>query len=256
MIKFFRKIRQKLLSENKFSKYLIYAIGEIILVVIGILIALQINNGNEYRKERAEEIKMLENFKTTIKGDFDQVNSFSKTFDETDRAIYYLLKHMEEGLAYNDSLKTHFRQTTALFSPKIDQEVFATLSSTDLNIISNDSLKNEIISYYSFAKRAFDVRINRYAKIMEDASKNIFSSRFNELWGNTWNDPHFIDSLQNKTMKPKNYEELKKDEEYLYFLKSLKNQLYWYVRRPLKQATEKSERVLQLIKYELKTLKE
>ena len=52
MIKFFRKIRQNLLSENKFSKYLIYAIGEIILVVIGILIALQINNWNESEKNQ------------------------------------------------------------------------------------------------------------------------------------------------------------------------------------------------------------
>ena len=50
MIKIFRKIRQKLLTENKFSKYLIYAIGEILLVVIGILIALQLNNLNEDRK--------------------------------------------------------------------------------------------------------------------------------------------------------------------------------------------------------------
>jgi len=50
MIKIFRKIRQKLLTENKFSKYLIYAIGEILLVVIGILIALQLNNLNEERK--------------------------------------------------------------------------------------------------------------------------------------------------------------------------------------------------------------
>ncbi len=47
MIKFFRKIRQKMLTENKFSKYLIYAIGEIVLVVLGILIALQLNNLNE-----------------------------------------------------------------------------------------------------------------------------------------------------------------------------------------------------------------
>ncbi len=51
MIKFFRKIRQKTLTENKFSKYLLYAIGEIILVVIGILIALQVNNWNEKRKQ-------------------------------------------------------------------------------------------------------------------------------------------------------------------------------------------------------------
>jgi hypothetical protein len=49
MIKFFRKIRQRLVSESKFSKYLLYALGEIVLVVIGILMALQINNWNENR---------------------------------------------------------------------------------------------------------------------------------------------------------------------------------------------------------------
>jgi hypothetical protein len=59
MIKFFRKIRQKLLSENKFSKYLIYAIGEIILVVIGILIALQINNWNSNRIEKESDSQLI-----------------------------------------------------------------------------------------------------------------------------------------------------------------------------------------------------
>ena len=64
MIKFFRRIRQQLLSENKFSKYLFYAIGEIILVVIGILIALQINNRNENRiaqKAKTQYCKQLLN---------------------------------------------------------------------------------------------------------------------------------------------------------------------------------------------------
>lgn len=54
MIKFFRQIRQRLLAQSKFSKYLLYAIGEIVLVVIGILIALQINNWNESRKLQEE----------------------------------------------------------------------------------------------------------------------------------------------------------------------------------------------------------
>jgi hypothetical protein len=49
MIKFFRKIRQGLISESKFSKYLLYAIGEIVLVVIGIFIALQLNLWSENR---------------------------------------------------------------------------------------------------------------------------------------------------------------------------------------------------------------
>ena len=63
MIKFFRKIRQDMINENRASKYLLYAIGEIVLVVIGILIALQINNWNESRKENEEEIVILKSLK-------------------------------------------------------------------------------------------------------------------------------------------------------------------------------------------------
>ena len=61
MIKLFRNIRQKLVSEGKTANYLKYAIGEIVLVVIGILIALQINNWNEARKDRIEEKNILAN---------------------------------------------------------------------------------------------------------------------------------------------------------------------------------------------------
>lgn len=60
MIKFFRRIRQRLLSESKFRKYLIYAIGEIILVVIGILIALQVSNWNQQREAGEKEQLLLE----------------------------------------------------------------------------------------------------------------------------------------------------------------------------------------------------
>ena len=59
MIKFFRRIRQKLLEESRFSKYLLYAIGEIVLVVIGILIALQINNWNLTQQDRKTEKENL-----------------------------------------------------------------------------------------------------------------------------------------------------------------------------------------------------
>jgi hypothetical protein len=60
MIKFFRRIRQQLLSKGKFRKYLIYAAGEIVLVVIGILIALQINDWNNYATDREKEKAILE----------------------------------------------------------------------------------------------------------------------------------------------------------------------------------------------------
>ena len=75
MIKFFRKIRQKLLSENKFSKYLIYAIGEIILVVIGILIALSINNWNETKKQEQRAIIYANKIINDIETDLKNVDS-------------------------------------------------------------------------------------------------------------------------------------------------------------------------------------
>tara|TARA_R110001592_G_scaffold13470_3_gene61734 strand:+ start:2562 stop:3026 length:465 start_codon:yes stop_codon:yes gene_type:complete len=75
LIKFFRKIRQKLIIENKTSKYFKYAIGEIFLVVIGILIALQINTWNENRKAASEEIKILNALKEDFKVSKDRIKA-------------------------------------------------------------------------------------------------------------------------------------------------------------------------------------
>ncbi|WP_298537050.1 hypothetical protein [uncultured Algibacter sp.] len=69
MIKFFRKIRQQLLSENKISKYLLYAVGEIILVVIGILLALNINNRNQQKISEAKITNILKEIQQDIVSD-------------------------------------------------------------------------------------------------------------------------------------------------------------------------------------------
>ena len=69
MIKFFRKIRQDLLSRGKTGKYFKYAIGEIILVVIGILIALQINNWNENRKVNITKQNYYQQILTDLESD-------------------------------------------------------------------------------------------------------------------------------------------------------------------------------------------
>lgn len=69
MIKFFRNIRKNLLNEGKTSKYFKYAIGEIVLVVLGILIALQINNWNIERTDKIRETKYLKNIKLDLQKD-------------------------------------------------------------------------------------------------------------------------------------------------------------------------------------------
>jgi len=97
MIKFFRYIRQRLLSENKFSKYLLYAIGEIVLVIIGILIALQINNKNEQRKTENKIVSILKEVQHDLGLDIqksDELMAYYKTKDsiinliQTDKLTY------------------------------------------------------------------------------------------------------------------------------------------------------------------------
>src|SRR5210317_859386 len=74
MIQFFRKIRQNMIKENKASKYMLYAIGEIVLVVIGILIALSINNWNESRIDRKLETAILKQLRSEFKSNLKQLD--------------------------------------------------------------------------------------------------------------------------------------------------------------------------------------
>ncbi|MFZ9003961.1 MAG: DUF6090 family protein [Robiginitalea sp.] len=94
MLRFFRQIRQRLLTDNKFSKYLLYAVGEILLVVIGILIALQVDNWNEERKFKSTQREFLEDLKTQVTNDISvrssDINWFSSLNDQTERALILL----------------------------------------------------------------------------------------------------------------------------------------------------------------------
>lgn len=96
MIKFFRQIRQKLLMENRFSKYLLYAIGEILLVVIGILIALQINTWNEDRKNLEKENYYLNSIKTSInlsQSELDRVITDAQHISSSADTLFLLLAY-------------------------------------------------------------------------------------------------------------------------------------------------------------------
>ncbi|WP_445383022.1 DUF6090 family protein [Robiginitalea sp. IMCC43444] len=104
MIKFFRKIRQKLLSENKVSKYLFYAIGEIVLVVIGILIAVRINNWNEDRIAKSTARNFLISLKQDLKKDSTDLAISIGFNDEKLLQLETLRQKMERPAFTADSL--------------------------------------------------------------------------------------------------------------------------------------------------------
>ncbi|MCJ7465351.1 MAG: DUF6090 family protein [Maribacter sp.] len=74
MLKFFRNIRQNQLSGNKVTRYLLYALGEVALVMIGILLAVQVNAWNQERNDRKEEQQVLKQLKAEFEANRDQIN--------------------------------------------------------------------------------------------------------------------------------------------------------------------------------------
>lgn len=150
MIKFFRHIRQRLVNENKFSKYLLYAIGEIILVVIGILIALQINNWNEARKNNITEsdyyCRLLEDFEL----DRQNIKRLSEESDYKIRKSKELLLELPKKQKPIEYLIDEYIQalrTNAFVPSKVT--ILDITSSGKLNLIKNDSLKKTLIRYYA-----------------------------------------------------------------------------------------------------------
>ena len=110
MIKFFRRIRQKLLSENRFNKYLLYAIGEILLVMVGILLALQVNNWNLKRKNNQLKQTYLERIVNDIKQDTININNILSEIIQNQSVIHDLTKSIRTLSDYSilDSVFTNY----------------------------------------------------------------------------------------------------------------------------------------------------
>ena len=144
MLTFFRKIRRWLLAENNFSKYLIYAIGEIILVVIGILIALSINNWNENRKESNYEQKILKELKADFSYNDRELNGniieLSVLADNCDSLL--ALFNLPENEVHPDKFLNYMSKLGgySTFNPS-DGSLNSLIGSGNLNIIKNDSLR-------------------------------------------------------------------------------------------------------------------
>jgi hypothetical protein len=151
MIKFFRKIRQNLLNKGKTSKYLTYVIGEIILVVIGILIALHINNWNIERQNKNEEQSYLKAIKTNLTKDLLNLESL---VNRMGIQIIRLEKLKNELNSDSTDIKQNEQFTNSLLTTFSFVPEKATIddlkSSGKLNLLANKQIKDTLLSYYNF----------------------------------------------------------------------------------------------------------
>jgi hypothetical protein len=140
--------------ENKTSKYLKYAIGEIVLVVIGIIIALQINNWNETRKDRAFEVKMLKEIHKALENDLESFERLVIRMQKLDTATTIMAKHIYQQSTFQDSLSKRGDSRWYMLRMGIQYQYnrgpYEAIKSSGIDRISNDSLRNALIKLFDF----------------------------------------------------------------------------------------------------------
>ena len=185
MIKFFRHIRAQLLSENKTGKYFKYAIGEIVLVMIGILLALQVSNWNQERKDRMSERKLLDN----IHRDFVH----NKVGFDSIKAIHYrALDGLEKLIALfplgNDSLKyaAYYKYNIQIKGMTYDpysSSIESVVNSNALQLIQDENLQKYLVSWKDVF-RDYKEDENNY----NDYLKNFFWPYYTDVFDSTGKD--------------------------------------------------------------------
>ncbi|KXI28413.1 DUF6090 family protein [Paraglaciecola hydrolytica] len=206
MIKFFRRIRQRMIKESRFSKYLFYAIGEIVLVVIGILIALQINNWNEQRKVDTEIVKVLKEIRTNLITDNLQIQQTYKLKAEDIRIQSVLIEALESGNIPYDSIEYHMGRVMIVRRIVLVDNGYQLMKKFGLERIKDEVFRNALINYYTVSVKGI------YDDTLDDDLE--FQTVFLPYVRN-----HFLDWSWGKYGHLANYEQIKEDH---YFLTSLK----------------------------------
>ncbi len=220
MLKFFRQIRKKLLTENRFSQYLVYAIGEIFLVVIGILIALQVNNWNENLKTKAEEKKILLELKEGFTSDLEDLSFNAMIMNAATKSCATLIDHIDETLPFHDSLKIHF--AGSIFRTRFisNSGPYEALKSKGLELISNDTLRNKIVKMHDFYFETIKTFENGET-LSDNYLIDFCTKHFDVVQMVTVNK---TDEIVGGKMTPLDYEALKQNAEYKTLLKTAKTQ--------------------------------
>lgn len=198
MNKFFRRIRQKMLTQNKFSKYLLYAIGEILLVVIGILIALQINIRNEQIKQNKIEQQYLERLVTDLATDY---NYYERRIGEIEFEIEQLDQYVHEAYETQENTEDVKQLFGHLYVNTDDlttqNSTYKELTSTGkINVFRDKIIKTSIIDYYRIADelaahiKEFNLVSTEY--LVESARVVRNWQKFHPGFSSLYNDPKML----------------------------------------------------------------
>ena len=150
MLALLRKVRRSIMESGSTRKYLLYACGEVLLVMIGILLALQINNWNEAGKTRNLELKLLAEIKIALENDknihLERLMQRSNLWVKECNDLIHVLDH---DLPYHDSLGRKFHVLTSAAGTGFSTGAYNSLESVGIQIVRNDELRNRLVALYT-----------------------------------------------------------------------------------------------------------
>ncbi len=155
MLRFFRQIRQRLLTENRFSKYLLYAVGEILLVVIGILIALQVNDWAERKELKATEIQTYAVLLTSLRKDSLELERIidvqTKSLNAQNTILNSSAKELLDKNSSQEISELIFDVYNGAYSffPKYGT-YNSLVSNKGIDLISSEKIKSDLIDLYDY----------------------------------------------------------------------------------------------------------
>ncbi len=137
-----------MIDSGSTRKYLLYAIGEIALVVFGILIALQINNWNEEKKTRQIEYVTLSELKKNVKANITEIDLISKDVNQRIVSINVLLTSLAENIPYHDSLTYHFGWAMVYDRMSMHLGAYESFKASGSQVVKDEILRFEISNYF------------------------------------------------------------------------------------------------------------
>ncbi len=208
MLRFVHSLRQRMLSENKFGKYMLYAVGEIVLIVVGILIAFYLDNINAEKQAKETETELLSELKSNL---VSNIKILERTLESESQYLSYnemILDYLDNRKPYNRELEKAFGVYFWTVTTNPVKGGYEFLKSKGIDLITDDSLRNQI-SYifeneFSILKNENEVWSNN---LQQNISYPYHVKHFRRYYSTE-------NSNEVELAKPFDYKSLLEDEEY------------------------------------------
>ena len=225
MLPFFRKIRYRLAKDNQFFKYSRYAIGEILLIVVGILLALYLNNLNEQKNIRHDQVRILKELKSNLN---NTISAFERSINTEQKYLDFnqlIIDHLAQKKPYDTLMDKAFGTYYWNISSNPVTGAYDHLKAKGLNLIENDSLRMSISYLFESEFRILKEENQFWSNhLQENISLPYHVRHFRKYYP----DGHSSEDFE--FARPLNYAELLKDEYFLNINAEIISNRKWNIR--------------------------